>query len=204
VALWNRPDRKLILASRSPRRKELLKRMGLSFSVVAPGVQEERTSISGAAPDAPLRKLALDKAHSVAAQHPDALVLGADTVVVVGGDVLGKPDGPESARQMLRALSGRTHTVWSGVALVCASCAFEAAEAVATSVTFRRIGDEELEEYLSRAPYRDKAGAYGIQDAAMVFVEKIDGCYYNVVGLPVTATVRLLSAYERRKDEADV
>jgi septum formation protein len=169
--------------------------MGLAFEVVPPSVNDEQSLLRRDALNESLRELARRKAASVAALRREALVLGTDTVVVVDGEVLGKPRDAADGRRMLQLLSGRSHQVWSGVALVCEAAAFSGSDAAMTTVRFRSIPRAELDAYLASADYLDKAGAYGIQDAAMVFVERIEGCYYNVMGLPVVTTIRLLEQY---------
>ena len=192
---WNHPGRPVILASVSPRRKRILAQMGFRFTVEAPGPFDEEAHLDAGNLASSLRRLANIKACSVAALHPQALVLGADTVVVKGKKVFGKPVGREDARAMLRSLSGSRHRVLTGVALVCASAAFSATASAVTDVFFRRLGVDEIEEYLALDEHCDKAGAYAIQGRAMIFVERINGCYYNVVGLPVDATAALFRRY---------
>jgi septum formation protein len=172
--------------------------MGLRFSVVAPNVPDERMWLDPANVRRSVARLAEQKARSVAPEFRDALVVGTDTVVVHGGEILGKPADEADARRMLRLLSGNAHEVLTGVALIDAGRHFECSGVATTRVQFRHIPPEELERYLRHAEYRDKAGAYGIQDAAMVFVERLEGCYYNVVGLPVAFTIGLLESYQRQ------
>lgn len=169
--------------------------MGLSFETVKPLVEDERSYIERVDIPGSLRRLATSKARSVSRTNRNALVLGTDTVVVVDGEVLGKPSDDTEAREMLCRLSGREHTVFSGVSLVCEELEFVAATDIATTVRFRSIDIEEIEDYLASGEHRDKAGAYGIQGQAMVFVAGIQGCYYNVVGLPVAATINLFEQY---------
>ena len=139
------------------------------------------------------RRTAREKALEVAASSPPgSLVLGADTVVAVGGEILGKPADPEGAARMLRLLSGATHRVISGVCLVRAPDQVEALESATTLVTFRPLGAEEIRDYVRTGEPLDKAGAYAIQGAASRFVTHIDGCYSNVVGLPVPNVCELL------------
>jgi septum formation protein len=198
MALWYNIDRPLILASQSPRRRELLLRLGFAFEVIAPRVADEREHLDPAHLRESVARLSRYKADSVAVDHPSNLVLGSDTVVVSNGEVLGKPVDRGDALRMLELLSGATHQVVSGVALRCAASGFGEEAAVVTEVRFRRLHREEIEQYLTCASYLDKAGAYGIQDAAMAFVEEIRGCYYNVVGLPVAATIALFDSYVRQ------
>jgi len=198
MTAWNKPGRPLILASASPRRKDILARMGFTFTVVKPLIGDEQRFFNGRGIGAAVRALALAKARSIAGRSPGALVFAGDTVVCVGKRVMGKPKSREDARRMIAALSGKTHEVYSGVALVCPECGFEKAGSARTKVTFRRLGRDEIDAYLAdETEYRDKAGAYAIQGKAMRFIDKIDGCFYNVVGLPVAETLRLFKLYAR-------
>jgi len=201
---WKRPDRLVVLASRSPRRSALLKQMGMSFETAHPAVESEEEYLDVKDVRRSVRELARAKARSVSATRPEALVLGADTVVVHAGAILGKPESKARALEMLEALSGKLHMVVSGVALVCEACGFALTAAEITAVRFRELTRQEIAEYLAGNDYADKAGAYGIQGSAMVFVRKIDGCYYNVVGLPVAKTISLFNAYVTRKDADNV
>jgi septum formation protein len=174
----------LILASASPRRRQLLRQAGLAFRVVPSRYTE------GAAhgePAAFARRSALGKALEVAGRvRPPAWVLGADTVVVLGSEVFGKPAGRAQAGRMLRRLAGREHTVVTGLAWVNARTRRARVSAVATRVRLRPFLPGELQAYLDSGEWRDKAGAYGIQGRAGAFVERVTGCYFNVVGLPLS------------------
>ncbi len=182
----------LVLASRSPRRHQLLERLGVPFSVHPSDADEAIPP--GTAPDDAVRLLAGRKAEAVAPRHPEALTLGADTVVVLGGRVLGKPADAAEAAAMLRRLSGRTHTVYTGVALVHGGRTVTACEA--TEVTFASLTDAEIAAYVETGSPLDKAGAYGIQDDwGAFFVEGIRGDYYNVVGLPLHRLARTLRTH---------
>lgn len=181
----------LVLASASPRRRELLSRLGLRFEV-APSDADE-TWPSGRPPGPAVEELAARKAEAVAVAHPGALVLGADTVVVLDGEVLGKPPTPEAARRALRRLSGREHTVYTGIALVHGGRTVTAHEA--TAVRFGPLAEGEIAAYVATGSPMDKAGAYGIQDdAGSLFVEGVTGDYFNVVGLPLHRLYRTLKA----------
>ena len=170
-----------VLASASPRRRDLLARLGLHANVRPTDTDE---TWPGGAPGAAVEAIALRKARAVRA--PGALVLGADTVVVLNGDVLGKPPTPDAARATLRRLSGRTHTVYTGLALV--HDGRTATDHRATRVTFADLSDAEIAAYVATGSPLDKAGAYGIQDdAGALFVEAVDGDYPTVVGLPLRA-----------------
>ena len=179
-----------ILASRSPRRKALLEKLNLPFEVVSSSVQEDH--ISSAEPDKLVRRLALEKAQEVAKQFPHRVVIGADTVVVLDGTVMGKPAHQAEAKEMLNLLSGRRHTVFTGVAIVKNANAEEHTFYDRTGVTFFPLTHEMIDRYVRNTPPLDKAGAYGIQDWSACFVEKIDGCYNNVVGFPLSRFAQLL------------
>ncbi len=176
-------DRPLILASGSPRRAELLRQAGIRFEVSAPDLDE--TLYAGEAPEAYVRRLAAAKARYVAATHPGRLVLGADTTVVVDGEVLGKPRDAADAARMLGQLSGRSHVVLTGVCLI-GPAGETRIESAVTTVEFRPLEDAEIAGYVDSGEPMDKAGAYAIQGGAAGFVTRLDGDYSNVVGLPVT------------------
>jgi septum formation protein len=180
----------LILASISPRRAELLRNAGIWFTADPAYVAE--APAEGEKPVDYARRLACDKAGAVFARRPEAVVLGADTVVVVDQHLLEKPVNANDAARMLRLLSGRTHQVITGVCLIARG--FERTEAEITQVTFSRISDEEIAAYIRTGEPMDKAGAYGIQGFASRWAERIEGCYFNVVGLPVSRVYRLLLA----------
>lgn len=173
-----------LLASQSPRRRALLARLGVAFTVCPSDVEEQVDPALD--PEVLVRHLAGQKAGAVAARHPEALTLGADTLVVLDGAVLGKPEGPAEARAMLRRLSGRTHTVFTGLALVHPASGRAATAHEATGVTFAPLSDAEIDAYVATGSPLDKAGAYGIQDdLGALFVAGVAGDYYNVVGLPL-------------------
>lgn len=192
---WDKLDRPLILASRSPRRKEILGNMGFAFTVHAPLIENEAKYINIDTIEESVQELARAKAMSVIAQFPSSLILGSDTVVVVDKQVIVKPVNYADAKSMLQRLSGRMHEVYSGVTLVCADINFEKTEAACTEVFFRKLSDWEIDEYLAAEEYSDKAGAYAIQGRAMTFVDKINGCFYNVMGLPISETISIFKAY---------
>ena len=178
--------------------------MGFRYDTIVPSSIDEETYIDPDNLESSLCTLATIKADQIAEMNPDALVLGADTIVVQGNTVFNKPADSEDARRMLRHLSGKQHTVMTGVALVCKSEAFCRSFVSRTSVFFRDISDEEIEWYLGIGEYKDKAGAYAIQGKALIFVDKIEGCFYNVVGLPVSGTINLFKEFIARKESADV
>jgi septum formation protein len=190
--------RPITLASGSPRRSQILGMMGIRFEVAKSGVEDEGAYIDAGDLDASLRRLAAAKAMGASKSQPAALVLGADTVVVAGEEILGKAADRGDAARMLRLLSGRSHTVVTAVALLCAEAGFCESAAARTEVFFRALDEEEIERYLSFPEYEDKAGAYAVQGGAMTFIDRIEGCYYNVMGLPITATLRLFKEFVRK------
>lgn len=178
-----------ILASGSPRRKQLLEDAGLVFDVVEapPDVEEEVASGLGAEAEAMRRALA--KADFVAGGNPDAFVLGSDTVVVLNGEILGKPSDADDASRMLGLLSGRTHEVITAFTLLGSGSCRE--EAVRTRVSFREIDEETIGRYVESGEPMDKAGAYAIQGLGGSLVDKVEGSYTNVVGLPVAEVLKV-------------
>lgn len=184
--------RNLILASQSPRRSELLRTAGFSFDVRSRPVEEVRRA--GESAEQYVRRLAREKAEA-AWEREDEIVLGADTVVVVEDRVLEKPRDAEDARAMLRALSGRTHTVITGICLRHAQG--EIVDAESTRVHFVELSEEEIGEYAASGEPMDKAGAYAIQGLASKFVDRIEGCYFNVMGLPLAMVYRHWKTLER-------
>jgi septum formation protein len=189
---------RLVLASRSPRRRDLLTRIGLPFDVVESDVDE--TLPPGAPLDLAVAQLALRKARTVAARlhrsssHEPlpALVLGADTLVVLDGQPFGKPASRSEARRMLHALRGRTHEVLTGVAVLAPVTGHEEAETVTSRVTMHAFDDAALEAYLLTGEGDDKAGAYALQGVGGRLVRSVDGSVTNVIGLPVETTIQLL------------
>jgi septum formation protein len=184
-------EKMLVLASQSPRRKEILTQAGIPFTVRTAAVDE--TPQSGELPDRYVERLAAEKALAVPAA-PDELVLGADTTVVIDGEVLGKPVAPDDARRMLTRLSGRRHQVITGICLkrgqqrVC--------DHASTEVWFSPMPAADIDAYVASGEPMDKAGAYAIQGLASRYIEKIEGCYFNVVGLPVALVFRHLRALD--------
>ena len=185
---------KIILASSSPRRQELLRSAGFDFEVRPSQVKEELGT--GEVPETFVRRVAREKALNVAASAtPGSLVLGADTVVVIHNQVLGKPLGRYDAERMLRLLSGLTHRVVTGLCLVRAPDSIQAIKHETTSVTFRELDDDEIRSYLQSGEPMDKAGAYAIQGLASRFISRISGCYFNVVGLPIPLVYEILKPF---------
>lgn len=184
---------KLILASSSPRRAEILRNAGLNFSVLSSAVDE--TPYPGEEPAALVQRLANTKADLVTARTVgSSIILAADTVVVLDGKILGKPRSTENARDMLQQLSGRTHSVLTGVTLVRLPDAERRQFTESTLVQFRPIADDELSAYLATEEPYDKAGAYAIQGQAGRYIPRIEGCYFNVVGLPLSRVLTELKS----------
>lgn len=187
----------LILASASPRRKLLLEQIGLSFQVFPSHVQEP--DFAGNNPAKYALELAGLKAREISDQFPTALVIGADTIVVIDDEVLGKPLDRKSARSMLTRLSDRQHQVITAYSLSLKDAQIIETYHVVTQVRFKKLSQRDIDCYISTGSPFDKAGAYGIQDFSSIFVERIDGCFYNVVGLPISHLYeklnKLLSKY---------
>lgn len=175
---------RLILASQSPRRHALLEQLGMAFTVqVSPA---DETIVDDLPPDEIVQSLARRKALPVAAEHPTALTLAADTIVYHDNRVLNKPEDADEAHRMLRSLSGTTHTVHTGIALYHPKSDRAVTRADATRVTFGTLSDDEIKSYVDSGSPMDKAGGYGIQDhTGPLFVERIEGDYYTVMGLPL-------------------
>lgn len=183
----NAEQTSLILASASPRRRELLSQLGLTFTVSAADIDE--SPLGGEAAETYVLRLAREKARAVAARHPGAWVLAADTTVALGAELLGKPRDAEEARAMLSRLSGRTHDVHTGVAL---AGRHEEALVVRTRVTFRALGAGEIAWYAGTGEPLDKAGAYAVQGRGGFLVAAVEGSPTNVIGLPLGETLALL------------
>ncbi|MCL0063249.1 Maf family protein [Peptococcaceae bacterium] len=183
----------LILASSSPRRHELLKMVGLSFEVEYPDISED---IPFTKPDEMVKTLAEKKARAVADVKSEGLVIGSDTLVFCDGDILGKPKNKEHAVSMLLKLQGNVHYVYSGVAIVDAKTKKSAVDYRRTKVIFKPMNLDEINAYIEAEKPFDKAGAYGIQGRAAVFIEGIEGCYYNVIGLPLACLFSMLKEFD--------
>lgn len=181
----------IVLASGSPRRRELLAELGWKFSIDSH--HGEEVKIEGEPPEKMVMRLSREKASSVAARNQGRWIIGADTVVVIDGKDLGKPTDKEDAVRMVALLSGRTHTVITGVTLL-APDGRSLVRAEKTAVTFRKMSDKEVRDYVARGESMDKAGAYAIQGYGTLLVEKIDGCYCNVVGLPLECLSRMFES----------
>ncbi len=183
------PRRPLILASASPRRADILRAQGLTFQVEPAHVEED--AWTGEPPAEYARRLACLKARAVAQKNPAALVLGSDTIVVIDDEVLGKPVDATEAVAMIRRLAGREHVVISAAALACEEVGFVAEDHETTRVHFRQLGDNEIQDYVQTGEPMDKAGAYGIQGVGALMIDSISGDYFNVMGLPLPALLRL-------------
>ena len=181
----------LVLASASPRRLELLRQVGIEPATVAPAAIDEAPRARELPADY-ARRMAREKAEAVAADHANAFVLGADTVVALGRRILPKAEDEAAARACLERLSGRRHRVLGGLAVI-APDGRRAERLVATAVTFKRLEAREIAAYLASGEWRGKAGGYAIQGRAAAFIPRINGSYANVVGLPLTETLALLT-----------
>lgn len=182
---------RLILASASPRRRELLAELGVPFEVITAEITEHEESSTD--PRVMVAHNAALKAEWVAARHPDAVVLGADTTVFIDGHALNKPRDIADARAMLRRLSGRTHTVFTGLAVRRETDGLRIDEGVASDVTFKQLDDSVIDTYLSRVHTLDKAGGYAIQEHGDLIVDRFSGSWSNIVGLPLEATKQILT-----------
>jgi len=178
-------NKTIVLASTSPRRQNLLKQLGLNFMVHPSGIEENLSQASS--PEEYVLTLSRKKAIEVAKNYNDALIISADTIVVLDGEIINKPKDPDEARQMLKKLSGKTHKVYTGFTILDTKTSKIYSDFEVTDVKFRELEDDEIEQYIATGSPFDKAGAYGIQDDyGAVFVERINGCFYNVVGFPLT------------------
>ncbi|MFJ8529794.1 Maf family protein [Bacillus sp. NPDC094106] len=184
--------KKLILASGSPRRKELLELANVPFEIVVSEIEETIGAYSS--PSDIVMSLALQKASAVAENHEDSVVLGADTIVTYESRILGKPNDEAEAKRMLQFLSGKTHEVYTGVALISKEKTVTFYER--TEVTFWELTEEEIDTYIATKEPLDKAGSYGIQGKGSIFVQHIQGDYYSVVGLPIARLVRELKQFD--------
>lgn len=191
-----KPEPFIILASNSPRRGELLRQIGLSF-VTAPANVDEQVQ-AGESPESYVVRVALDKARAAAAMAGSGVIIAADTIVVLDDHILGKPADRHDAELMLSLLSGRTHIVITGLAVIDAAAGKTATGTSLTRVWFRDLSQDEITSYVMTGEPLDKAGAYGIQGKGALFVKQIEGCYYNVVGLPLSLLGELLRNFSIR------
>lgn len=186
-------SRPLVLASASPRRTWILSRLGIPHRVEPADIDE--SAVFHQDPAQLVLMLARDKALAISQRRPGELVLGADTVVYLSPDVLGKPRDEQEARKMLQSLSGKEHVVWTGIHLALDGTPRRGLS-VPARVRFRNLSSREIDAYVDSGDPMDKAGAYGIQGAGLGLVSSIDGCFYGVAGLPVAATLELLRDWE--------
>jgi septum formation protein len=180
----------MILASKSARRRYLLKQAGLSFSVIPSDFDESSVPVTN--PDNYVKVLAESKAMDISDKYPESWVIGADTVVVIGGQILGKPISRPDAREMLKRLSGQTHLVLTGYCICCKAKNRFFSETIKTEVLFKNLTDQEVEWYIHTKEPFDKAGAYAIQGLGTFLVKSVNGSYTNVVGLPVCEVMEFL------------
>ena len=183
-------NRKIILASGSPRRKELLEKAGVSFEVVVSEYEEDMTL--PLSPDELVRYLSCGKAETVAKTHTDAIIISADTIVVYGDTVLGKPHTSLRAQEMLRLLSGKQHSVFTGFTIILEDEKKTISRAVESKVFFKNLSDEEINEYIATGEPLEKAGAYAVQMLGQKFIQKIEGDIPNIIGLPITEVIKEL------------
>ncbi len=194
--------RPLILASRSPRRKILLRQIGLKFRVIPSQASEILAPSQSPAENA--KRIAVDKAFEVAGRLRKGIVIGADTLVVIDHHVLGKPVSKEDAKRMLKILSGREHSVFTGFGLVDVETKRHVEGVEETKVRFRKLEENEIRSYVESGSPMDKAGSYGIQDDyGAVFVEKVNGCFYNVVGFPLARFYSTLQHFTAQLESND-
>jgi septum formation protein len=186
----SKKDPIIILASKSPRREYLLKQAGLNFSVIPSDIDEDSIPIT--IPDNYVKILAEAKAGDISARYPDKWVIGADTIVLIDGKILGKPDSIDDARRMLNHLSGKVHHVYTGFAIFCMDNDHFYSESVKTEVLFKTLSEDEIEWYIHTKEPFDKAGSYAIQGLGTFIVRNVNGSYTNVVGLPVCEVIEHL------------
>ena len=185
--------RKIILASTSPRRKELLEKVGLIFDIV-PSNYEEDMSLP-LPPDELVKFLSKEKAESVAQKYDDALIIGGDTIVFLDGHVLGKPYTREKAKEMLKMLSGKEHSVFSGFTIIDTKSKKIVSEAIEEKIKFKNLSDKEIDEYVATEEPLTRAGAYAIQTVGKTFIENDVGDYDAIVGLPVDSLIKKLKLF---------
>ncbi|MGO4183654.1 septum formation protein Maf [Paenibacillus sp. FSL A5-0031] len=200
--LRNEAISQLVLASSSPRRKELVASLDLSLPVYILSTDTDETIEAGWSPSEVVEQLSLRKAKAAIPllqqkqEVPTSLIIGADTIVVLDGDVLGKPADDEEAKSMLRRLQGRSHEVYSGVACVLSASGEALVAHRKTKVMMKPLSEDQIARYVATGEPRDKAGSYGIQGLGATIVEQIDGCYFNVVGLPLSLLSDMLASYD--------
>lgn len=184
--------KKVVLASASPRRKKLLTQIGLNFTAESSNVEENNIN-NDLDFGSLVTELAYKKARDVAKNHTEGIIIGADTIVVINESILGKPSSGHEAKLMITKLSGRWHSVFTGLAVIDLDSNVVLTDFVESKVKFRKLSKSEIDNYVKTGEPLDKAGAYGIQEKGALLVEKINGCYYNIVGLPVSKLKEMLS-----------
>jgi len=189
----NQNKYKFILASQSPRRTQLLNLIGLAFSVQPSYIDEDK--INEPDPEKHVKRLSLEKAKKVAETVKSGVVIGADTIVVLDDEILGKPRDESHAVEMLNKLSGRFHSVYTGFTIIEQPSGRSVSDFEMTRVHFCNLTDWEIDNYVKTGHPMDKAGAYGIQDQSAIFVDKIEGCFYNVVGFPLAKFYNVLTDF---------
>jgi len=180
----------LILASASPRRREILQSLGLNFKIIPAHVNEDY--LQGESPSKHVRRLSYNKAMAIALKHQNAWVLGADTIVVIDGVILGKPQNKTQAKKMLRKLSGREHTVFTGFTIANIAFGICSTKVIQSAVRFKTISPDEMNWYIACDEPYDKAGGYAIQGKGAYFIQSIRGSYTNVIGLPLCEVLEIL------------
>lgn len=183
----------IILASSSPRRKEILEKYNIRPTIISSDIVEK--SIIGERPSQIAMSLAFQKAYSISKLNPDSIIIGADTIVVYENKILGKPKDRDDAFNTLKLLNGNSHNVITGISLIQNNSEIKVVDYENTLVKFRKLTDQKLRDYINTNEPMDKAGAYGIQGYGALLVEKIDGCYLNVVGLPLVKLDFLLNKF---------
>ena len=181
---------KIVLASGSPRRKEILENMNLKFDIIKSEIEE--TTIENESPKDLVKRLSYEKAYDIASKNLDSIVIGADTVVVLDNNVLGKPKDEDEAFNMLKQMSGKEHDVITGVSILCLDLKKEICDYCVSKVKFKNLSDEEIYSYIKTGECMDKAGAYGIQGLGGLLVEYIKGDYFNIVGFPISSATEIL------------
>lgn len=189
----NTTPRKIVLASSSPRRKELFESLNIPFTVDSSSVDEKiNTKVN---PKTFAKKLALAKVRDVAKRHKNAILIGADTIVAIGHLILGKPKDKDDAKKMLRLLNGRKHLVITGLAIIDQLSKKTISKSIVSKVWFKKLTDEQIDEYIETGEPLDKAGGYGIQGRGDAFIVKIEGEWANIVGLPLTLLTKELKKF---------
>jgi septum formation protein len=191
--------KKIILASTSPRRKDILKEFGIKFTVMAPDTDEEavKKRIKSGNPYRIANAIAFEKAKSVACRVKSGIVLGSDTIVVLGDEILGKPSSVKDAERILGKLSGSTHSVVTSIAFIDAETGKVLVTYDESRITFRKMSLPVIKKYIKETHVLDKAGAYAIQENSDPFVKKTAGSYYNIVGLPIEKVIRILKDWDK-------